>query len=99
MTIVFNNHSFGNVLRDQQSQFGGRTIGSELENPDFMRAGRELRRCGERVHDPHALRGALERALASDGPALLEVVLDRGAETSPWDLIHMPTRPSLRAHA
>ena len=28
VTIVFNNGSYGNVLRDQQLQFGGRTIGS-----------------------------------------------------------------------
>jgi acetolactate synthase I/II/III large subunit len=98
-TIVFNNGSYGNVLRDQQLQFGGRTIGSELRNPDFMKLAESFGVAGERVHDPHALRGALERALASDGPALLEVIVERGAETSPWDLIHMATRPSLRAHA
>ena len=37
VTIVFNNHSFANVLRDQQTRFGGRMIGSRLQNPDFVR--------------------------------------------------------------
>jgi acetolactate synthase-1/2/3 large subunit len=93
-TIVFNNRSYGNVLRDQQLQFGGRTIGSELDNPDFMKLAESFGVAAERVRDPEALRGALERALASDRPALLEVIVERGAETSPWGLIHMPARPS-----
>ncbi len=33
VTIVFNNHSYGNVLRDQEMQFGGRTIGSRSTTP------------------------------------------------------------------
>ena len=37
VTIVFNNHSFANVVRDQETQYGGRIIGSRLENPDFIR--------------------------------------------------------------
>jgi acetolactate synthase-1/2/3 large subunit len=98
-TIVFNNRSYGNVLRDQQAQFGGRTIGSELDNPDFMKLADSFGVAGERVHDPHALRGALERALARGAPTLLEVVVERGAETSPWSLIHMQSRPSLDARA
>jgi acetolactate synthase-1/2/3 large subunit len=96
-TIVFNNRSYGNVLRDQQQQFGGRTIGSELENPDFVRLADSFGLAAERVRSPDALRAALERALASDRPALLEVTVEPGAETSPWDLIHMRTRPSERA--
>lgn len=98
-TIVFNNRSYGNVLRDQQQQFGGRTIGSELENPDFVRLAESFGVAAERVRSPDVLRGVLERALASDRPALLEVMLEPGAETSPWDLIHMRTRPSERLRA
>jgi acetolactate synthase-1/2/3 large subunit len=97
VTIVFNNRSYGNVLRDQQLQFGGRTIGAELVNPDFLKLADSFGVAAERVHSPGALRVALERALAAGHPALLEVALEPGVETSPWDLIHMRTRPSLRA--
>jgi acetolactate synthase-1/2/3 large subunit len=99
VTIVFNNRSYANVLRDQQQQFGGRTIGSELVNPDFMKLAESFDVAAERVRDPAALRAALERALAANQPALIEVVVEPGAEASPWDLIHMRTRPSQRAHA
>src|SRR5690606_36388118 len=32
VTLVFNNHAYGNVLRDQQTQYGGRIVGAELRN-------------------------------------------------------------------
>ena len=99
VTIVFNNRSYGNVLRDQLQQFGGRTIGAELENPDFVKLAESFGVAAERVRTPDALRGALERALETDRPALLEVAVEPGTETSPWDLIHMRTRPSRRSQA
>jgi acetolactate synthase-1/2/3 large subunit len=92
--IVFNNASYGNVLRDQQQQFGGRTIGAELLNPDFVRLGESFGVAAVRVATPGALRAALERALAADAPALIEVTVPRGTEASPWPYIHMRSRPA-----
>ena len=94
VTVLFNNHSYGNVLRDQQQQFGGHEIGSRLENPDFLRLAESFGVPARRVTTPEALKPALERALASDRPALLEVSVDPGREASPWKFIHMPARPS-----
>jgi acetolactate synthase-1/2/3 large subunit len=94
VTIVFNNHSFGNVLRDQQQQYGGRTIGSRFDNPDFMRLAESFGVAAERVHEPHELQRVLERALAENRPLLIEVALTPGAEASPWPFIHMRRRPS-----
>ncbi|HYL71661.1 MAG TPA: thiamine pyrophosphate-binding protein, partial [Candidatus Dormibacteraeota bacterium] len=37
VALVFNNRSFGNVLRDQASTFGGRFLGERLCNPDFVK--------------------------------------------------------------
>jgi hypothetical protein len=37
---------------------------------------------------------ALEEDLAAGQPALIEVAIEPGIETSPWHLIHMRTRPS-----
>ena len=78
VTIVFNNHSFANVLRDQQTQFGGRTIGSRLENPDFVRLAESFGVAARRVKQPRELQRALEQALAAARPALIEVALDTG---------------------
>jgi hypothetical protein len=44
------------------------------------------------VATPTALRAALERALGSARPALIEVTLDSTDERSPWDFI-MPRGP------
>jgi acetolactate synthase-1/2/3 large subunit len=94
VTIVFNNGSFANVLRDQQVQFGGRTIGSHLKNPDFLRLADSFGVAARRVGQPHELQSALEAELAAARPALIEVALEPGVEQSPWPLIHMRKRPS-----
>jgi acetolactate synthase-1/2/3 large subunit len=52
VTIVFNNHSFANVLRDQQQQYGGRIIGSRFKNPDFVRLAESFDVAARRVHEP-----------------------------------------------
>ena len=94
VTIVFNNNSFANVLRDQQVQFGGRTIGSRLQNPDFVRLADSFGVASRRVKEPRELRSALEAELAAARPALIEVAIEAGVEPSPWPLIHMRKRPS-----
>ena len=94
VTIVFNNQSFANVLRDQQLQFGGRTIGSRLRNPDFARLADSFGVAARRVEEPHELERALETELAAARPALIEVAIEAGVERSPWPLIHMRKRPS-----
>ena len=94
VTIVFNNHSFANVLRDQQLQYGGRTIGSRFENPDFVRLAESFGVAARRVEQPRELQNALEQELAAARPALIEVALTTGVEASPWPYIHMRRRPS-----
>ena len=94
VTIVFNNHSYANVLRDQQLQFGGRTIGSRLQNPDFVALADSFGVAARRVASPDELRRALEAELAAARPALIEVALEPGTEASPWPFIHMRKRPS-----
>jgi acetolactate synthase I/II/III large subunit len=94
VTIVFNNNSFANVLRDQQLQFGGRTLGSRLHNPDFVRLAESFGVAARRVKEPHELQNALEAELSAARPALIEVPIEAGVEQSPWPLIHMRKRPS-----
>jgi acetolactate synthase-1/2/3 large subunit len=94
VTIVFNNHSFANVVRDQETQYGGRIIGSRLKNPDFVRLAGSFGVAAKRVRRPRELQRVLEQQLASAQPSLIEVSLAPGAEASPWPFIHMRRRPS-----
>src|SRR5437016_4927483 len=88
VAIVFNNRSFGNVLRDQKTTFGGRLLGEALRNPDFVKLAESFGAAGYRAATPGQMRSALERALADDAPALIEVPGEPGAEVSPWPFIH-----------
>ena len=62
-------------------------IGSDLENPDFVRLGESFGVPSFRVETPTALERELKVALGRAGPTLLVVPVDKGSEASPWDLI------------
>jgi len=91
VTVVVNNASYGNVLRDQQRLFDGRHSGSVLTNPDFVAYGRAFGVGTWRVEDAAGLRGALAEALASNAPALIEVVSDIAKDYPPFEF-HQPKR-------
>jgi acetolactate synthase-1/2/3 large subunit len=88
VSVVFNNNAYGNVRRDQMNVFGGRLLGADLSNPDFVALSRSFGVPGERASTPEDLEKALGKALASGGPALIEVPVERGSETSPWPFLH-----------
>lgn len=87
VTIVFNNNSFGNVRRDQQMQYNSHLIGADLANPDLMKLAESFGADGYRVNSPDELKPVLATAIDNDRPALIEVVVERGSETSPWKYI------------
>lgn len=88
VTVVFNNRSYGNVRRDQIDQYGGRLLGAELANPDFVKLTESFGTLGLRATTPTALKVQLERALNADTPVVIEVPGEPGAETSPWPFLH-----------
>jgi acetolactate synthase-1/2/3 large subunit len=92
VAVVFNNGAYGNVQRDQEQRYEGRVLGATLTNPDFVKLAESFGMRGERADSPAALRPALERALAADAPALIEVPVERTAEVSPWEFILPPPR-------
>jgi acetolactate synthase-1/2/3 large subunit len=87
VTVLFNNSSYGNVLRDQRRLFQGRDSGSMLRNPDFQMYARSFGVPSWRVNDADGLRGALQEALAANSPALIEVITDITQEYAPWEFI------------
>jgi acetolactate synthase I/II/III large subunit len=90
VVIVFNNHGFANVRRDQMTNFSGRLLGADLVNPDFVRLAEAFGVAAARAPSPPLLRTALERALTAGGPWLIEVPLAPDEEKSPWPFIHPP---------
>ena len=59
VAVVFNNSSYGNVLRDQRQTYQGRYIGSDLDNPDFVRLAESFGMRGMRANTPDALMRSL----------------------------------------
>ena len=86
-TVLFNNSSYGNVLRDQRRLFQGRESGSSLRNPDFQTYARAFGVPSWRVTDAGGLRDALSQALKTNAPTLVEVVTDITQEYAPWEFI------------
>ncbi|MEE2746495.1 MAG: thiamine pyrophosphate-dependent enzyme [Pseudomonadota bacterium] len=86
VTIVMNDGAFGNVKRNQKEDYGGRMIGVELENPDFMKLADSFGVMGQRVDSPEGLKKALNNSFKEDGPCLIEVTV--GEMPSMWE--HMP---------
>jgi acetolactate synthase-1/2/3 large subunit len=87
VTVLFNNSSYGNDLRDQRRLFQGRDSGSMLRNPDFQMYAKSFGVPSWRANDADGLRGALKEALAVNSPALIEVVTDITQEYAPWEFI------------
>jgi acetolactate synthase-1/2/3 large subunit len=86
VTVVANNFAYGNTRDRQQRHFG-----VFYDNPDLAEYARLLGAHGERVTRPDELEPAVERALASGLPAVVDVVQDRFAGLPPG-LSPLPAR-------
>ena len=75
VVVVCNDNAYGNVLRAQQEEFGGRVVGTRLRNPDFPGLAAAFGVSGQRAPDAAALQSILAAALEADAPALIEVPL------------------------
>ena len=74
--VVFNNSSLGFVELEMKAA-GLIDYGTDLVNPNFAKLAEAADILGLRVEKPECLRPALQRALAHDGPALVEVIVNR----------------------
>lgn len=88
VAIVFNNSAYGNVRRDQQTVYGNRLLGADLENPDFVALAKSFGVMAMIASDPEDLRGKLSEALQANEPVVIEVTVPRGSDSSPWPFIH-----------
>jgi len=75
--VVYNDRGLGNERAFQKELYGGRFFGVDYGDVDFAALARVFGAHGERVEDPAALQPAIERALASRKPAVIDVVIDQ----------------------
>jgi acetolactate synthase-1/2/3 large subunit len=88
VTVIFDNSAFGNVRRDQTTNYDGRLLGADLVNPDFVKMAESFGAKGVLAESPSALMTAMEEGFKEDGPVLIRVPIERGSEASPWPVYH-----------
>jgi acetolactate synthase-1/2/3 large subunit len=81
VVLVVNNNMYGTIRMHQERLFPGRVAGTELVNPDFVAWAHAFGAYAELVTRSEDFPAALERALAQDRPALLELRVDPEAIT------------------
>lgn len=89
VTIIFNDNKFSNVQRQQDEWFDGRRICSDLHNPEFSKLAELYGIAGYKADSPESLKPVLEKALADNAPAIIEVAVTERMPT-PWRFIMMP---------
>ncbi len=75
--VVYNDQGLGNERAYQQELYGGRLYAVDYQNPDFGALARVFGAYGEQVTHPADLEGALRRALDSNRPAVVDVIIDQ----------------------
>jgi acetolactate synthase-1/2/3 large subunit len=79
--VIANNAAWNIERYDQETNYGGRVVGTTLQYADYALMARAFGLHGERVTDPARLVPALREAFAQ-APALLDVVITRDAPSS-----------------
>ena len=82
--VLFNDNAYGNVRRLQLQRFG-RTIASDLRNPDFLRLAAAFGLRGVRADGPDGIAAAVREAMEGDEPTLIEVPV--GEMPDPWQML------------
>jgi pyruvate dehydrogenase (quinone) len=74
--VIFNNSSLGFVELEMKAT-GFLKHGTDLENPDFAAIANGAGILGVHVDDPEGVRPALEKALAHNGPVVVDIAVNR----------------------
>lgn len=79
--LVVNNSMLGTIRMHQERNHPDRPIATELQNPDFVAYARSFGIDGEKVTRTEDFAAALERAKATKGGYLIELIVDQEALT------------------
>jgi len=92
VVIVVNNGQYGTIRMHQERHYPGRVFATGLVNPDFAAFARSFGAHGEVVQETAEFAPALDRALASGIPALIEIRIPEEAITPSTTLSAIRTR-------
>ena len=82
IVVIVSNNAAWNIERyDQDMNYGGRVVGTELRDSDYAAMARALGAHGERVTRPEDLGAAIQRAF-ENAPAVIDVVTSQYAPSS-----------------
>lgn len=73
VVIIINNETYGSIRMHQERHYPGRPSGTALRNPDFAMMAKTYGVFGTVVESEEQFPAALEQALSSGGPAIIEV--------------------------
>lgn len=85
ITLVFNDSAYGNVRRIQNVEFNGRTIASDLQNPNYVKLADAFGVTGRRATTPGELRTQLAESIRANEPTLIEIPVE--AMPDPWRIL------------
>jgi acetolactate synthase-1/2/3 large subunit len=86
VVIIANDGQWGMIKGAQLAAYDARYIGVDFSDVRYDEVARAMGCYGERVEDPKAITPALERAVKSGKPAVIDVLVDRWANLTPPDL-------------
>lgn len=81
--IILNNSFLGMVRQWQEMFFKGRYASTELDNPDFLTIAKGYRIPAKRVDKREDLESSISEMLESEGPFLLEIMIDKEGNVLP----------------
>jgi len=87
IVIIANDRAWGMIKGGQKLVYDERYIGVDLSDARYDKLAEALGCYGERVTEPGQIRPALQRALDSGLPAVLDVVVDVDVHLVPPDLV------------
>jgi acetolactate synthase-1/2/3 large subunit len=77
VALVFNDNAYGNSNRDQRERFGGREIGTVLQNPNFAKLAESFGADGMQLKHADDVGPALKEALGNSRTTVIEVPIPR----------------------
>ncbi|WP_419908864.1 thiamine pyrophosphate-binding protein [Hoeflea sp.] len=81
IVLIVNNGMYGTIRMHQERHYPGRVSATDLINPDFASLATAYGCHGEAVEHSDEFEAALDRAIAADGPAVIELRIDAEALT------------------
>jgi len=96
VVMVFNNQMYGTIRMHQEREYPGRVSGTALTNPDFAKFIEAYGGHGEVVQETAEFVPAVERALASGKPALIELRMNPDQITTRTTISAMRAAASMK---